>query len=262
MLSHIEFFITYTVEAIMLFYLGQNIFEPTKSSNWRIGYLAFSHGIMMLICPLHILWVNMGAYFSVSVIYFLFFHEREIWKSFFFGIFTVVTEALAEMFAVGVITIATPDYRIFQPPLEAIHYREIEGALLACVLYAFLCCLIIRIQGKKRIKEENRSFWMLFFASMLVSVVAVEVVISRVLFEEELGRGKLLVFMTVFVILAEVIMVVGLRNAAEKSNVERELLQLSQRESEQAEYYRLLSEQYERRSLLIHDIKNHLIAIR
>lgn len=262
MLSYIEYIITYTVEAIMLFHIGRAVFRPTKPTKLRIAYLVLTHGAMTLICPFHIIWLNSGLYTCVATLYFGIFHEREIRKSIFFGVLAICTESIAELLAVGMIAMLDSDYEVLQSMSGSVHYQAIEMAILTCVIYSFMCWGIVRLQKKTRITDGDGRSWLFFFMLLLTSVVAVEVVASCVAFKWDLNKGLLIVLITAFIVLIEIIMMIGLRNAVERAYKENALSQQLLRESEQAEYYRTLSEQYERRSVLVHDIRNHLMAIR
>ena len=146
--------------------------------------------------------------------------------------------------------------------------RELPGAILAYgsvskILYFLVLLLFARVYRPRGTRKEE-TYSVLLLSALPLSSIVVSVVIIYFSYTVEITPWvNFLMALSTVTLLAANFLVLAINKQLQKLAEERTELQLSmQKEQADAEYYRMVQQQYDSQRLLIHDLKNYLAVLK
>lgn len=146
--------------------------------------------------------------------------------------------------------------------------RELPGAILAYgsvskILYFLVLLLFARVYRPRGSKKEETYSVLLLCVLPLTSILVSVVIIYFSYTVENTPWVNFLMAAATVTLLAANFLVLAINKQLQKLAEERTELQLSaQKEQADAEYYRMVQQQYDSQRLLIHDLKNYLAVLK
>lgn len=170
---------------------------------------------------------------------------------------TVLTAlmCLSEILCSVVISLYTQDYSAYQVRISVF----VALFVISKLIYVLLCVLSAKAFSQhKSGTYENKSMWKLCLLPLSSVFVAVIVVYISMYVELPMDL-QIAVSVCLGVLFFANIYTIGIYNKTEKVNYDNMTMKLALLKDESnAEFYKMLQEQYDRQRILIHDVKNHM----
>lgn len=249
---------SFLAEAIIFWQYSSSLFIPKRSLKTRLIVLCGSYFILFLACLLESEWLNVTLYFLVNF-FFLITQYKINWQlSLFHSAILMAIMAMCELIAFGIISIFIPHF---------MHNQNLYALTTFAVFNKFIFFTLIYIlthlmkQQQKYNQRQDKSIFLL----ILIPIILIFVMITLVYVSEASILSPTLHWMitlSAIFLLAVNLLIFGINQYMQKKNQEyTEMQLLFQKESDSAEYYKMLLKQNENQSILIHDIKQHLQSI-
>ena len=199
--------------------------------------------------------INAIAYTVVNLLIFNAFFLCGFVSGIFHSIVLTALMCLSEVLCTVVISLYTQDYSAFLT--RASVFAAI--AILSKLIYVLLCVISARaFLPHKSGTYESRSMWRLCLLPLSSAFVAVIVVYVSMYVELPMDL-QIAVSVCLAVLFFANIYTIGIYNKTEKVNYDNMTMKLALLKDESnAEFYKMLQEQYDRQHILIHDVKNHM----
>lgn len=249
----------YIVEAIILWQYSSNMF-PTKYSTLTNVSLA----ILCYVVPFFVVfnenfWLNTTLFCVANFIYIFFVYKTLWYTALFHASITTILMILGELLVSGLITNLI--YEIY----ENVSYFKNLAILtvLSKMLYFVFLQIIIYFYGRTKKNVQSYNFSLSVLTMVPVISVFISLAIMSISVETELSKiHDRMIAICAFLLLVINIIVFGIYNYNQKKSSEFTALQIQyQREYDSSIYYKMLTQQHEDQSILIHDIKKHLNSI-
>lgn len=170
---------------------------------------------------------------------------------------TVLTAlmCLSEVLCSIIISLYTKDYFAYQARISVF----IALSIISKLIYVLLCSISARAFSQhKSGTYESKSMWKLCMLPLSSAFVAVIVVYVSMYVELPMDL-QIAVSVCLGVLFFANIYTIGIYNKTEKVNYDNMTMKLALLKDESnAEFYKMLQEQYDRQRILIHDVKNHM----
>lgn len=251
--------IIYLIEALIIWQYSIQMF-PSKYPK----SIALCLSIMIYIIPFAIsltenIWLNILAFILVNCIYFHVIFATEWYIALFHATIATAVMSITELLSASIFSHLT--YSFYQQSLVQHHLSVIITT--SKLLYFFILQIITLIFGK----EKNR-FYSLNIESSILTLVPFTTSIIMITFAivhlEIISTPTIDLFIGISstLLLITNIVIFAVHNYTQEKNLKFVEMQLQlQKEYDLTEYYKLLIEQHENQSILIHDIKKHLNSI-
>lgn len=199
--------------------------------------------------------INAIAYTVVNLLILNAFFLCGFVSAIFHSIVLTALMCLSEVLCTVVISLYTQDYSAFLT--RASVFAAI--AILSKLIYVSLCVISARaFLPHKSGTYESRSMWRLCLLPLSSAFVAVIVVYVSMYVELPMDL-QIAVSVCLGVLFFANIYTIGIYNKTEKVNYDNMTMKLALLKDESnAEFYKMLQEQYDRQHILIHDVKNHM----
>lgn len=250
---------SFWIEGIVLWKYASAFFEPKRQAWIRLAMIFPLYLGLFAATQLHLKLLNTLLYFLANFI-FLFsqYYIKWYFACFHAGILVVIMGA-CELVPYYIIECYAPS---FFTRTEDFSYLFLF-AILSKVTFLVISYLLIHfLKGWKNYNEQQDKFALLLvftpIASGIVMVTFFKISDAFPLSPSLNG----MVSLSAFLLLAVNLMVFEINQYNQRKNAELTEMQiLLQKESQSAEYYRMLRQQNESQGILIHDMKKHLQSI-
>lgn len=253
--SYTALFIAETITAWIYF---NYIYVQTAKNINVFTSCALGYALLFAIAQLDSVLLNAGAFFIINFILLVINYSCEVKSAIFHAAILTLLMSIAEVLVNLLITLIADDYTAYTYSAPA--FISLVG--FSKLLYFLLTILAARLfKPHKDWKEEPSQLVLLCL--MPLESVAIIVTFTYVGITGQLTSiTEVLVSVSVVALLFVNIAVLFIYNRIQRIDSENAALQMSRlRDCADAEYYRMLQQQYEGQRILIHDIKKHLSVI-
>lgn len=252
---YIAIFIT---EAFSVWLYFDYIYTPTKSR--RYLFISFLLGYILLytVVLLDDVFFNVALFFIINASLLKINYSCAIKSSILHAAFLTAMMGMTEIIVNLFITYITSDYCSFTYNISAF----VPFAVFSKLLY-FLITIVAARLFKPHKNSRNEPTQILLLCVMPVVSLVIEVSFIYIGLEGQLSETtEVLVQISTILLLLVNFAVLFVYNRIQAIDYEYAALQMGQmREQADAEYYKMLQNQYDAQRILIHDIKKHCNAI-
>lgn len=258
-----EVFVYYTfiylIEAFILWIYCSNMFHSQYSKRIEFISILFLYTFALLSTFLDSIVINIGCFFICNFIYIFAIFQTKWHTALFHSATTNIIMILGELIAMGLTSELS--YNIYD---ETAYLRNLYiVATLSKILY-FIFVQLIQLLFKQH-KETRQSYNHGIILLISVPILTVLVTLSFITISLNTKLSTIENYMIAFsslILLIINIIVFGIYNFNQKKSQAFTELQLQlQKEYDSVEYYKMLNQEHENQSILIHDIKKHLNSI-
>lgn len=252
------YLLIYLVEAIILLQYSSNLFV-NKYKPWvKFAVLCSLYLILLAVSPFKSVGLNAILYLFVNFIFLATQYQLKWQPAFFHSAILLAVMSLSELVVYGIISRFAPHF--WQKGDLDIHI--IYAIFNKTIFFIITYILTYFFKGRQKYSQQyNKSIFLL----LVIPITSVFVMLTFISIGETTALSPTLNWMvTLSAILLLIInlLVFGINQYSQKKSQEYTEMQLMfQKESDSAKYYKMLSEQNENQSILIHDIKKHLQSI-
>lgn len=199
--------------------------------------------------------VNTAAYGIINLLIIYRLHLCGFVSAMFHSAVLTALMCLSEVLCSVIISFYTKDYSAYQTRVSVFTALLIISKLI----YVLLCVLSAKaFSPHKSGTNESKSMWRLCLLPLSSAFVAVIVVYVSMYVELPMNL-QIAVSVCLGVLFFANIYTIGIYNKTEKVNYDNLTIKLAiQKDESNAEFYKMLQEQYDRQRILIHDVKNHM----
>lgn len=253
------YFLIYLIEAIIFWQYCSSLFYSRKSKLAEGLFLLILYSLLFFISFFEYPWLNTTAFFFANFLYIALCCQIKWFSALFHSALVTILMGLSELIIIGIMSYFIPEFLA-----DSMHIRNLVIlAVFGKIIYFLLLTLLVRFSTGK--KEENSLTGKSIFFLTAPPVVTIYVMLTLLTVCSSLESSPLLDWLissSAFLLLIINLLNFGLYNYTQKRNLEFTNMQLSyQKEADSLNYYKMLNQQNEAQSLLIHDIKKHLHSI-
>ena len=252
-------FLTFFIEAVILLQYANRLFLPKRPVSIRLLFLCSLYVFLYAASLWNIKWLNMGLYLIANFLFLVTQYHIRYRVAAFHSTLLAAVMSMCELTIYNIIARTAPNFYF---KIESFH-NTVLFILCSKVLFfavIYLTTHIFKIQQQNE-EHSDKSLLLLIF----IPVTSVFIMLTFVNINDNVVLTSWLnwmVSLSGFFILLMNLLVFGIYQYNLKKNREyTEVHLLLQKESDFAEYYRMLLSQSENQKILIHDIKKHLQSI-
>lgn len=258
MMRTLLLFFAFFVEAIILWQYASSLFIPKHSAKTRALFLCILYFILFFFSLFHNAFLNTLLFLGANVFFFLMNFILPFPACLFHSASITGIMSASELAGMGIIIKFFPDFLS----------TDNMGMLLFCIFSKTLFFAIIHflthiLKQKQDTQESHNSSELIL---MLIPISSIFVMLTFLAIAETsyfVPVVNIMVTFSAVLLLLTNLLVFGITQYNQKKRREfTEVQLLLQKESDSAEYYKMLLSQNENRSILIHDIKKHLQSIK
>lgn len=253
------YFVIYTIEALILWQYTSIMFFP-KIPKWAIALSLFCFylGLFFVSFARNSL-LNGTAFFLINFLFIFLTYDLKWYTAFFHASITTIVTGLGELAVYRIVPSFTPDFYA-----ESTYFRNLAllGILSKTIYFLILYALSHLFKQNKERKTSGDK------TSLLLSIVPVSSFFVTLTLFALCDRAESSVFLDWMVSISAILMlamnllIFAINSHTQKKSMEfTEIQLLLQKEYDSTEYYKMLLQQSENQSILIHDIKKHLQSI-
>lgn len=253
------YFFSFVVEAFILWQYASTLFYPKHSPKTRIFVLSSFYLLLFFISLFELKFLNLLLYCVINFI-FLFTQYKLKW---YFAIFhsTIIgaVMAMCELATYNTIQRFTPH---FFAKVNSFHHMAVFVMFSKIGFFFIIYVLMCMLKKWQKYDQPNDKsvFWLVFIPLTTMYIMYTFITIGDT-YDLSPFLNWLVTFGAVFLLLSS-LLVFGINQYNQRKNQAfMEMQLLVQKESDLAEYYKMLQIQYENQRILIHDIKKHLQSI-
>ena len=247
-------FLSYLSEAVILWLYASGLFVPSHRLITRLSALGALYTALFILSLLRQIGINTVSYFLINIFFLYTFYGLKRLSAFFHSALLTAVMGISELAVFGITTRLFPHFLI----------SEGVGLIMFMVLsktffFASVYLLIHLLRGKKTSPDQYGSSELLL---MLIPVSSIFIIITFFTVGNTsayTSPADLMVTISSVSLLMVNLLVFGINQYIQRRAQEYSGMQLLlQKESDSAEYYKMMLSQNENQNILIHDIKNHL----
>lgn len=252
------FFFAFFIEAIIIWQYSSQLFLPKHSAKTRVLFLSALYFILFFFSMFHNTLLNTLLFLVSNMFFFLMnfilpFSSCLLHSTIFTGIMSI-----SELVAMGIIIKFFPNF-LSTEDIGFAFFVIFSKSLFFTVIF-----FLTHIFKSKKQEPASHDIAELFL--MLIPISSVFVMLTFLTIAETayfVPVTNIMVTCSAVLLLLTNLLVFGITQYNQKKSLEfTEMRLLLQKESDSAEYYKMLLSQNENRSILIHDIKKHLQSIK
>lgn len=250
---------TMAAEAVIAWIYCERLFERKRKLWVQISAYALAYAALFFISLFGNTTVNSVSFGVINCALFLFSYRVKYRNAFLHAAFLCFIMLIAEVLVSLVINCFGYDFT------EHTHNVSILIALVVWskLLYLILAAICARIFSPHKYENEEPKFFALFCVLPVVSVILGTVMIYIGMHSEVDQTISTMMTIHIVALLIINLLFLSIYNHIRKMHAEQLQTQLSlQKEENDALYYQALQEQSDSQRILIHDIKDHMHAIR
>lgn len=259
MYNYILYFFTFVIEAFILWQYTSTLFYVKYSAKTRIFILSFFYLLLFLISLYNLKILNLMLYCTINYIYIFMLHNLKWYSAAFHSVVIGAIMSMCELAAYSIIQRFAPH---FFERTDNFHHTTVFAVFSKIGFFAIVYILMHILKNRQKYSQQSdkSAFFLVFipFTSMFIMH-------TFILIEDIYVLSPYLIWMITFgaiSLLVSSLLVFGISQYNQRKSEEfTEMQLLVQKESDKAEYYKMLQLQYENQRILIHDIKKHLQSI-
>ena len=250
--------IIFVIEAAIAYQYIDALFIKKNKLRFEWGVWILAYSCLFFLSLFHMVWVNIFSFFIVNVLLIRCLFTAKWNHALFHSFILTAVMLLGELIMIAIHSRAVAAFQNTQK----YDMETIFTATLSKLIYFIICRLFIMIHGSLKEDEKiEKNSLALYFVP--ITTIGIYYVLLIICFQYPLSKTieYALSFCNVSLLAINVI-VFWEYSRIQKNNRERmDLMIQVQRESDTAEYYRLLMKQDEEQRIIIHDIKKHLQSV-
>lgn len=248
----------YLIEALIIYFYYEFLFEKKQKSLWVILCFAAFYSILYVSFSLQNILLNAVLYTLGNLLLLVINYRCTVRQSFLHALFLSCSLLLTEYLTAVLIGLVSGDFLSYQTDMSSM----LAATLISKLLYLVLTSIAARIFARQKMLGESLKITALFCSMPTVSL-GMSLLSIRIGSIHGLSQGTTqIVLISIASLIAVNLLFLVLYNYTKKENAEKLLLQISiEKEQTETAYYQALHEEKENRSILLHDVKNHLSAI-
>ena len=254
----LNYFFCFLVEAIILWQYSSSLFISKRSLKIRLTVLCSLYFFLFLVCLLESEWLNVTLYFFINFI-FLVTQYRLNWQlSLFHSAVLTALMAMCELIAFGIISFFAPHFMKDQNKYALTIFAIFNKLIFFTLIY--ILSHFMKQQHKYNHRQDKSIFLLILIPTTSIFVMITLVYVS----EASILSPSLqwMITLSAVFLLTVNLFIFGINQYTQRKSQEfMEMQLLFQKESDTAEYYKMLLKQNENQRILIHDIKKHLQSI-
>lgn len=252
------YFLSYLVESVILWLYASNLFAAKRPVKERLTVLGCVYFILFVISLFECRWLNAILFLLLNFCYLAVQFCLKWYSALFHSAIITTIMALCELMVYGIISLFSPHF--FSK--SSYFYNLAILTIFSKIIYFTIIYLLIHsLKEHYDRQQQDKSILILIF----MPVTSLFVMITFVRIGETVTVPPSLdwmVILSAILLLVINLLVFGINHYNQKKSIEfTEMQLLLQKESDAAEYYKMLSIQNENQRILIHDIKKHLQSI-
>lgn len=251
--------IIYLIEALIIWQYSIQMFQPKSPKSIALCLSIVIYIIPFVISLTENIWLNIFAFIMVNFIYIHITFVTEWYIALFHATIATAVMSITELLSASVFSHLT--YSFYQESLVQHHLSVIITT--SKLLYYLVLQLIVFLFAREKHDSYslNVESTILILVPFMTSIVMITFGIIH-LTATPSDAIDVLIGISSFLLLITNIVIFAVHNYTQEKNQKYVELQLQlQKEYDLTEYYKLLIEQHEKQSILIHDIKKHLNSI-
>lgn len=255
----IFYFVVYMAEAFIAWQYCGSILVSKYRKTVEVSAFFVGYCVLYLISNTRIFWLNYIEFFCVNtlLIYYLFYISRK--KSAFYAIVLTAIMAITELVIAAIMAWCFLGFESYKRNILVLTV----SAILCKSLYYLCLQIILRLFfKKKRDDSESGAIIILLCVIPLISIWITAVFLLVGFYGTLPSNLTWLVMVSAILMLVMNMLIFWIYDYTQKANHKFTEMQLQlQKETADARYYQMLSEQDENQRILIHDIRKHLSTI-
>lgn len=250
---------SFLVEAIILWQYTSALFVTKQKTTVKLSVLCSLYLILFAAAQqFGSIWLNSILCLFLNFI-FLATQYRIKWQSaLFHSSILVAVSGMCELMVYGIISYIAPHFLQMRDFYHLILFAFLSKTMYFAITFLIICFL-------KRWQKDNRQYDNSLLLLVFIPIASLFVMLTLVNIIDQYTLShtlEWLVILSAVFLLGINLLVFGINQYHLKKNTEfTEVQLLLQKESDAAEYYKMLLLQNENQSILIHDIKKHLQSI-
>ncbi len=259
MINTICYFFSFLVEAVILWQYSSDLFPAKRTPRRKLAVLCSLYFILFCMSLFESIWVNIILYFFLNLIFLMTQCYLNWYTSVFHTAILTAVMAMSELVVYGITKRFAPH---FLDNGREFYHLLFFSFFSKLIFFAVIYMLMHLMRNpKKDTGQYGRSVFLLVF----IPLTSIFIMFTFICIGESVSLPSSLDWMVtvgaVFLLAANLLMF-EINQYHQKKNMEfTEMQLLLQKESDSAQYYKMLNAQNENQRILIHDIKKHLQSI-
>ena len=253
------YFFSFVVEAFILWQYASTLFYPKHSPKIRLFILSSFYLLLFFISLFELKILNLLLYCVINF-FFLFTQYKLKW---YFALFhsTIIgaVMVICELAVYNIIQRFTPH---FFAKVNSFHHMTVFAMFSKIAFFSIIYLLMYVLRKRQKYDQQNdRTVFLLLFIPLTTMYITYTFITIGDTYDLSPSLNWLITFGAIFLLVSS-LLVFGINQYNQRqSQAFIEMQLLVQKESDLAEYYKMLQMQYENQRILIHDIKKHLQSI-
>ena len=255
----ITYFVIYIAEALIAWQYFSSIFWSKFSKRLTLLNITIGYCILFLISFKEIYWLNTICFFIMNLFCLQILFKTNIKKTLFHTLILTVAMNVTELLMMNTLALIFNDFSAYAKELSIF----VLLAVTSKVLYYFVLQIVMRLFGNR--KEHSTESGIIVVLLCAIPIASMWITVTLIFIGIE---GNIPSRLNWFVSIGAVLMlflnmcVFFIYNLSQQDSEKYLQAQLQlQKESADANYYKMLLVQDENQKILIHDIKKHLYTI-
>lgn len=253
------YFFAFLVEASILWQYAAHLFVPKHSAKGRMTVFGSAYFALFIISFLEYSWLNILMFCMANFIILSTQCKVKWYSAFFHSAIITAVMCMCELMVYGIILRFFPR---LSTDSEQFYKLVILGVFSKTFYFSILYILIHFLKKRQKHGLQQDKFVFLLY---LIPINSIFVMLTLISIGEIAAHPPLLDWMitlSAILLLISNLLVFGINQYNQQKNMEiLQMQRLLQKESDFAEYYKMLALQKENQNILIHDIKKHLQTI-
>ena len=251
-------FFSFFIEAIILWQYASNLFLPRYSAMVSAIFLCTLYCFLFFFSLLQYPLLNAILFLVVNILFFLLYFKLTFSSALLHSSIITGIMSVSELAAMGIVLKFYPKFSSTDN-IGNVFFVMLSKSLLFTIIY-FLTHIFKQKQAVQDPYDSSESFLTLI---PLSSIFVMFTFLNIGETSSFVPPTNIMVTISAFFLILINLLVFGITQYNQKKSREfTEMQLLLQKESDSAEYYKMLLSQNENRSILIHDIKKHLQSIK
>ena len=255
----VAYSVIYPIEAFIIWHYCSNMFIARRQKHIRLLSIFILYAFLILIATFQNVFLNMVAFTSINFIYIIVFYESKWYSALFHASIASCIMGLTEVAVLSSMSNLFYNFYNEEAPLG----RTLILATFSKLLYFLILHIIIHYYSYS--KEKNlkctKGISLLVIIPAITSWVIATLAYLCITIKLPLIL-QILIAISALLLLIINFLVFSIYRYNQQKEAEYVAMRLQlQKEYDTAEYYKLLLEEDEAKSILIHDIKKHLNSI-
>lgn len=248
--------ITYIIEALILWQYCSRLFYPKHSKHIKALLLAGLYSLLFFIVLLQLAWLNIVAFLIVNFIYIWVIYQVKYSTALFHAAITTTIMGMSELIVFSIRTYFTSNFFAEYDYLKNL----IILGIFSKTLYFIILQTIVRLFNTKHKSYSKTSF--LLTGVPIITVFIMMTLFATTLLSELTLLLDWMISVSAILLLSTNMFIFGIYDYTQRKEAELAALRLQlQKEYDAAEFRKAILQESESKSILIHDIKKHLMTL-